>query len=138
MITENWFDTLSGPAEVHYVLDRLDGRVGFLADFGNWRGATKYADLASVFARAEAAHAKCHFSDAGEMDSEDYARCLAAAAAAGYAGPYTLIYESRSDDEWAAVTAERDFVRNYFAGPERPRGCGGVGWAKRKRAHRSP
>ncbi len=70
IITENWFDTLGGPKEVHAVLDRLDGTVGFLADFGNWKGPSKYDDLASVFGRAEDAHAKCHFDTGLRMDAE--------------------------------------------------------------------
>ena len=78
-MTENWFDTLGGPTEVHAVLDRLDGTVGFLADFGNWKGPSKYADLASVFGRAEDAHAKCYFADGLRMDADDFGRCLHAA-----------------------------------------------------------
>jgi hypothetical protein len=115
-MTENWFDTLAGPKEVHQVLDRLDGAVGFLADFGNWKGPSKYDDLASVFGRAEDAHAKCFFANGLAMQADDYAKCLTAASAAGYAGPYTLIYESPDDDEWEAVRMERDFLRDYFAG----------------------
>ena len=53
VITENWLDLLAGPAEVAEVLDRLDGEVGLLADFGNWKGPRKYADLAAIFGRAE-------------------------------------------------------------------------------------
>ena len=28
LVTENWFDLLSGPEHVHYLLDKLEGRVG--------------------------------------------------------------------------------------------------------------
>ena len=87
VITENWFATLAGAAEVHAVLDRLDGTVGFLADFGNWKGPGKYAELAAVFARAEACHAKCYFTDGLAMDAEDFRRCLAAAEGAGLPAP---------------------------------------------------
>ena len=120
IITENWFDTLSGPDEVNAVMDRLDGEVGFLADFGNWRGASKYADLAAIIGRAETCHAKCHFSDEGVMDGDDYARCLGLAQGAGYAGPFTLIYEGAGADEWQAVAMERDFVRSHFAAAATP------------------
>jgi sugar phosphate isomerase/epimerase len=115
ILTENWFDTLGGPAEVNAVLDRLEGRVGFLADFGNWKGPSKYADLAAVLGRAEDAHAKCSFSDGLSMDAHDFGRCLDAAEAAGYGGPYTLIYESPDDDEWQALRMERDFVLAHAA-----------------------
>lgn len=115
VMTENWFDTLGSPNEVHAVLDRLDGKVGFLADFGNWKGPSKYRDLASVFGRAEDAHAKCHFGAGLDMDAGDYGRCLQAARDAGYAGPYTLIYDGDDDDERAALRIERDFVLAFFA-----------------------
>jgi sugar phosphate isomerase/epimerase len=115
ILTENWFDLLAGPTEVDSVLDRVDGAVGFLADFGNWKGAAKYDALAAVLARAEDTHAKAHFGAPGVIDADDFGRCLAAATAAGYDGPYTLIYESAGDDEWGGVAIERDFVRGYFA-----------------------
>jgi sugar phosphate isomerase/epimerase len=117
IVTENWFDLLSGPREVDYVLDRLNGEVGLLADFGNWHGASKYRDLAAIFARAETSHAKCHFAGARDMDSDDYSRCLEAASGAGYEGPYSLVYDGPSDDEWEGLRQERDFVRDYFARP---------------------
>jgi sugar phosphate isomerase/epimerase len=115
VMTENWLDTLAGPEEVSFVLDRLDGRVGFLADFGNWNGPSKYDDLASVLPRAEDAHAKCFFAPGLKMQADDFGRCLSAAVAAGYRGPYTLIYESADDDEWAAVRMERDFLLAHLA-----------------------
>jgi sugar phosphate isomerase/epimerase len=114
VITENWFDLLAGPREVDYVLDRLDGEVGLLADFGNWKGPRKYADLAAIFGRAEDCHAKCYFERVGEMDADDYGRCLEAAYASGYDGPYTVIYEGPDADEWEAVAMERDYVLDFF------------------------
>jgi sugar phosphate isomerase/epimerase len=115
IITENWLDLLAGPREVTHVLDRLDGEVGLLADFGNWKGPGKYGDLASILGRAEDTHAKAHFPRVGEMDRDDFGRCLTVAAEAGYEGPYTLIYEGPDADEWEAIAMERDFVRDYFA-----------------------
>lgn len=112
IVTENWFDLLSTPAEMHHVLDALDGEIGLLADMGNWRGATKYDDLRSIFARAELCHAKCGFAAGLAMDSTDYGNCLKAAAEAGYGGPFTLIFDSPGD-EWRGIEMERDFVLNY-------------------------
>ncbi len=108
--TENWHATLANPDAVHAVLDRLDGAVGLLADFGNWSGPGKYDDLASILPRAENCHAKCAFADDMTMDADDYGRCLAVAEAAGYRGPFTLIYEGTNDDEWAGIAMERDFI----------------------------
>lgn len=83
LVTENWFDLLSTPAIVHEVLDRLEGRIGLLGDFGNWGGDTKYEDLASIFARAELCHAKASFVG-GQLDEADYGACVGAAEEAGY------------------------------------------------------
>jgi len=109
LFTENWFDLLSTPQAVHELLDRLEGQVGLLADFGNWTGADKYEGLKSIFPRAELCHAKAGFSD-GLMDEADYGLCVQVAEEAGYAGPYTLIFDAEHPGEWAGLAVERDFI----------------------------
>ena len=109
LLTENWFDLLAEPAHVHYLLDKLDGRIGLLGDFGNWGGATKYADLKSIFGRAELCHAKASFID-GDLDEADYGACVDLAEEAGYQGPYTLIFDSEIPGEWHGLGIERDFI----------------------------
>jgi sugar phosphate isomerase/epimerase len=114
IVTENWFDTLSTPQAVHHVLDAVGPDLGFLADIGNWGGPSKYADLQSIFARAELCHAKTDFGPGLVIDAEDYRQCLKAAQDAGYAGPFTLIFASEGD-EWAGLAAERQFISDHFA-----------------------
>lgn len=109
LVTENWFDLLSTAEHVNSVLDRLDGKVGLLADFGNWRGDGKYAELAAIFGRAELCHAKAGFID-GDLDAQDYGKCVDLAEQAGYAGPYTLIFDSEIPGEWQGLGIERDFI----------------------------
>lgn len=109
LVTENWFDLLSEPAHVHYLLDKLDGRIGLLGDFGNWGGKSKYADLKSIFSRAELCHAKASFID-GDLDEADYGLCVQMAEEAGYKGPYTLIFDSEIPGEWHGLATERDFI----------------------------
>lgn len=109
LVTENWFDLLSEPEHVHYLLDQLDGRVGLLGDFGNWGGDNKYEDLASIFGRAELCHAKATFID-GDLDEADYGACVTLAEEAGYKGPYTLIFDNEIPGEWHGLAAERDFI----------------------------
>lgn len=116
VVSENWFDLLWSPKEVHQVLDALGDEVGFLADTGNWHGAMKYADLESIFRRAELCHAKCSFGAGYAMDRDDFGRCLDAAMQAGYTGPFTLIYDGPDDDEWAGLALEREFVLARLAG----------------------
>jgi sugar phosphate isomerase/epimerase len=114
IVTENWFDTLSTPEAVHHVLDAAGPELGFLADTGNWGGATKYADLKSIFARAELCHAKTDFGAGLVIDADDYRQCVQAAQDAGYAGPFTLIFASEGD-EWAGLAAERAFVLDQYS-----------------------
>lgn len=109
LVTENWFDLLAEPAHVHYLLDKLDGRIGLLGDFGNWGGDNKYSDLRSIFGRAELCHAKANFID-GDLDEADYGACVTLAEEAGYKGPYTLIFDSEIPGEWHGLATERDFI----------------------------
>jgi len=114
VMTENFYSLTSTPQAVLTLLDGLQGEVGLLADFGNWKGTQKYADLAQIFPRAESCHAKCHFSGPGQLDRDDYVHCLELTRAAGFAGPYTLIYDGPSDDEFEGLRLERDIVAAYL------------------------
>ena len=116
LTTENWFNLLPSAEEVTYVLDRLEGKVGLLGDFGNWKGTGKYDELAKIFGRAELCHAKASFVD-GDLDAADYGRCVDLAEAAGYAGPYTLIFDSEVPvNEWDGLAVERDFIVSRVTG----------------------
>ena len=114
IVTENWFDTLSTPDAVHQVLDDVGPDLGFLADTGNWRGPTKYADLELIFNRAELCHAKADFGHGLAIDAEDYRKSINAAIVAGYSGPFTLIFDG-DGNEWAGLAAERAFVEKQFS-----------------------
>ncbi len=114
LMTENWFSVLSTPENVLTLLDRLDGQVGLCLDFGNWGGETKYADFEAIAPRAESCHTKAHFSAPGEMDKEDYIRCLDVTQDAGFSGPHTLIYDGPGDNEWEGLTIERGVVQSYL------------------------
>lgn len=113
VMTENWFDLLSRPEYVLWLLDELEGEVGLCCDFGNWGGPTKYDDLAAIAPRAESCHTKAHFSALGELDVADYTRCLDITREAGFSGLHTLIYDGPGDDEWAGLVMEQEIVAPY-------------------------
>ena len=95
------------------MIDGLD-EIGLLADFGNWSGPTKYADLAQILPRAESAHAKAHFDGPGSMDRADFEQCLVLCQQSGFNGPYSLIYDGPDGDEWAGLQLERAVVAAYL------------------------
>lgn len=114
LVTENWFDLLSKPEDVLYLLEKAGGSIGLNGDFGNWSGPGKYDDLAQIFGRASICHAKASFAG-GRMDADDYGRCVDVAERAGYAGPYTLIFDSDQPGEWEGVAIERAFIRDRLS-----------------------
>lgn len=114
LMSENWFSIFSTPENVNTILGGLDGKVGLCLDFGNWRGDTKYKDLAAIASWAESCHTKAHFEAPREMDKQDYVQCLDLAQEAGFAGPHTLIYDGPSDDEWEGLAIEREVVNPYL------------------------
>ena len=106
---ENWFPLMTTPESVNEMLDRMEGRVGLCADFGNWDSPRKYHDLPKIFARAETCHAKCEFLDANTIDIEDYSACLSIASGAGFSGPYVLVNGGPAD-EWHALELTRQAI----------------------------
>lgn len=115
VVTENWHRLLDHPAEVRTLLERLDGRVGLKLDFGNWSGDRKHQDLPRIADLADCTHAKAYFPTPGQMDADDFARCLDICAAANFAGPHILIF-SDPGDEWASLDQMRDAVLPYVSG----------------------
>jgi sugar phosphate isomerase/epimerase len=114
LVTENWFDLLSRPEDVNYLLDRTEGQIGLNGDFGNWTGASKYNDLGLIFGRASLCHAKARFYDS-RIDAEDYLACIDVAEGAGYVGPYTLIFDAETPSEWEGIATERNCVLGALA-----------------------
>lgn len=114
VITENWHALMDSPAPVMTVLDRLHGEVGLCFDFGNWHGPDKYENLAAIAAYADSCHVKCAFGADGTPNADDYTRCLEIVDAAGFGGPYTLIYDAADDDEWHGLAVERAMVAPFL------------------------
>ena len=102
--TENFGKLTVRAAAVLGVLDAAGPGIGLCADFGNFKGPDKHADLALVMPRATSLHAKCIARADGTLDWEEFRACLGIAKAAGFAGPCSLIHEGQ-DDTWAALAA---------------------------------
>ena len=114
VLTENWFETTSTPESVHELMRATEGRIGLLFDFGNWKGATKHADLAQIARYAESCHCKPQFNADGGIERADYTRCFDIVRGAGFSGPFSLIYDGPNDDEFAGLAAEKAIAQNYL------------------------
>jgi sugar phosphate isomerase/epimerase len=113
VMTENWHALTMCPRSLVALLDRLEGEVGLCADFGNYRGPDKYTDLAAIMPRADSIHAKAHFSATGQMDRDDFVRCLELSRQAGFSGPYTMIFDGPGD-EWTSLEMIQEEIRPYL------------------------
>jgi sugar phosphate isomerase/epimerase len=113
VITENFHPLTNRPEHVLAILDLAEGEVGLCADFGNYKGATKYDDLALILPRADSIHAKANYQAPGAMDRPDFERCLELARQADFAGPYSLIFDSPGD-EWQGVAELKQVVSAYL------------------------
>ena len=122
LVTENWHALLPHAAAVNELLDRTEGRVGFLIDLGNWSGPGKYAELAAVAARAETCQAKVKTDEAGVIDEHDYRSSLAVLRDAGYDGPLAMVFDGRDPDEWGKLEEAHAILRSAYAPGSGPTG----------------
>ncbi len=111
VMTENWFELLSAPEQINFLMHELNGAVGLCFDFGNWdHRPDKYDSLRQIARYAESCHAKCRFDAGGVMDETDWRLCLDILARASYAGPFTLV-ASDPNDTWGGIERQAAFLR---------------------------
>jgi len=113
VITENFHPLTKRPAQLLAILDLCQGEVGLCADFGNYKGATKYDDLAAILPGADSIHAKAHYSEAGLIRRNDFVRCLTLAQTANFDGPYSLIFDD-AGDEWDGLAEIQGIVEQHL------------------------
>lgn len=111
VLTENWKSLLIDAEVTRDLLERLEGDVGLLIDTGNWDGADKYEQIASVAGDAECSQVKVRESSPGVLDTEDFTRSLTVLAEAGYAGRLSLVHDGTDDDEWGRLEELHRLVR---------------------------
>lgn len=114
IVTENWMALLPDAASVLSVLQAAGDAVGLLVDLGNWTGPDKYEQLAAIAPMAETCHAKCHHTADGDLESDDYRQSVQVLLDAGFGGPFALVYDGPTDDEWASLDAEHAIVSSLL------------------------
>ena len=115
IVTENWHALLPDAASLLELLDRADGRIGFLIDLGNWRGPGKWTELTAVADRAETCQAKIITDAAGALDADDYRAGLRILRDANYTGPLALVYDGPDPDEWRRLDDAYALVAEVFS-----------------------
>lgn len=112
--TENFRALTKRASDLLAVLDLCEGEVGLCADFGNYGGDGKYDEIAAILPRANVLHAKANYPAAGEMSRDDFDRCLDLADAAGFDGPYSLIFDGPGS-EWDSLAEIQAVVEPRIA-----------------------
>ena len=112
VLSENFKSLAATPANwiaIHTALGH-----GGCADIGNFPAQTRVRDFAQVVAQAASIHVKASYDDAGTILPDQVQQCLAAARAADFAGPTTLVYD-RPGDRWQGIAVLHAIVRQAFA-----------------------
>jgi len=114
LLTENLGSFTTDTDTLLELVDRLEGRVGLVADFGNGRRPGEYEDLKRLVAKAESVHAKPELTSEGNLAEDDFKTCIRLAEQAGFSGPYTLVYRGPSDP-WDGIMQTKRLVEEAIA-----------------------
>lgn len=114
VLTENFQPLASTAENCQKIIKALDGAVGLCADIGNFAAATRVDSFRQVIGLAESIHVKGSYDAAGQLDAQELRACLDASVAAGFLGPYTLVYD-KPQDTWAGVAQLAEIVAPYVA-----------------------
>lgn len=118
IITENFRETGSRSDQLLALLDLCEGDVGLCVDFGNFKGADKYDELAALFPHADSAHVKALYDADGHLDQSELTRSLSLLTSTDFDGPMSLIFDTalhRGETEWDNLATLRDIVLPYTA-----------------------
>lgn len=113
VITENFRSLSSKGDNCLSLLKACGPALGFISDFGNFKGAGKYEELASTIPLSESIHAKPQIDADGGLDEPEFARCLEIVKQAGYEGPLTVVYDG-PNDMWEGIERVRALIKPYL------------------------
>lgn len=112
VLTENFRALASTAANCNQILDELGGAVGLCADIGNFAAVSRVDEFTAVAQRAESVHAKASYNSDGSIDAVQLRQCLDASEAAGFSGPYTLVFD-RPEERWPGISVLKQIVAPY-------------------------
>lgn len=112
LLIENFRPLASTAANISRLLTALDGRVGLTVDYGNVKGPNRFDELQAMMPWAETIHAKCDCDANGALYEESFLRCMELADQAGFAGPYSIVYEGPGD-QWEGISKVKALIEPY-------------------------
>ena len=118
VITENFRESTSRADQTLAILELCEGRVGLCADFGNYKGADRYNELAALFPKADSAHVKALYDGGGNADEDEFRHALGMLAGAGFDGPMSLIFDTAlhgNSSEWDNLAQMRAIAAPFCA-----------------------
>ncbi|ASS66033.1 MULTISPECIES: TIM barrel protein [unclassified Paenibacillus] len=115
IVTENFKPLTSTGPSCLKLMGRTERPLAMITDFGNFKGAAKYEELAMTLPRSLSVHAKAEFDEHGIPDEQELRLCLEAVRNSGYDGSYVIIYDGPGD-MWAGIERVRRIVEPYAAG----------------------
>jgi len=113
VLTENFRSLLSTAANCNRLVVVGDGAVGLCADIGNFPAPVRLGEFSAVVGRASVVHVKAGYGEDGTIDAAALRPCLAASVAAGFDGPYTLVYD-RDGNSWPRIAELSEIVATYL------------------------
>ncbi|RKN80424.1 sugar phosphate isomerase/epimerase family protein [Paenibacillus ginsengarvi] len=113
VVTENFKPLTSTGSSASRLLELTEQRIGFITDFGNYKGETKYEDIALTTPHSVSVHAKAIFNERGVPDEAEFRQCLDAVLQTGFDGAYVLIYDGPGD-MWEGLERVRRIVEPYL------------------------
>jgi len=110
--TENFKKLTQRAAPLLEIINRCPSELALCADYGNFKGQTKYDDLAAILPTATTIHAKGDYVN-GALDKTDFGQCMHLATSANFEGPYVLIF-SDDGEEWPYLQALKNDIQTYL------------------------
>ncbi|TYP79485.1 sugar phosphate isomerase/epimerase family protein [Paenibacillus methanolicus] len=92
-----------------------EGKLGYITDFGNYRGEGKFEEIAMTAPLSQSVHVKAQDDSDGRPDADELRRCLDVAHRSGFDGAYVLIYDGPGD-MWQGLERLQPLVEPYVAG----------------------
>ncbi|PZD96068.1 hypothetical protein DNH61_09120 [Paenibacillus sambharensis] len=112
VLTENLGNLLSTSDNCLKLLAACEGKVGITVDFGNFK-TDKYRQLAELLPYAYTVHAKAELDSSGEIDWEDFRKCLGLCEEAGFRGAMSFTYLGEGD-EWTSLLRLKEEAESVF------------------------